>query len=43
MEDAKLIIEAWRLDHNETRLHMALNDIRPEEYARQSGAWNAKN
>ncbi|MBA3507491.1 MAG: transposase [Betaproteobacteria bacterium] len=43
MEDAKAIIEAWRRDYNETRPHMALNDIAPEEYARQSGACNAEN
>jgi putative transposase len=43
MEDAKAIIEAWRRDYNETRPHMALNDATPEEYARQTGAWNAEN
>jgi putative transposase len=43
MEDAKAIIEAWRRDYNETRPHMALNGVAPEEYARRSGAWNAEN
>ena len=43
IEDAKAIIEAWRRDYNETRPHMALNDVAPEEYARHSGAQNAKN
>jgi putative transposase len=43
MEDAKAIIESWRRDYNETRPHMALNDVAPEEYARRSGALNAKN
>ena len=43
MEDAKAIIECWRRDYNETRPHMALNDVAPEEYARQSGALNAEN
>ena len=43
MEEAKAISEAWRRDYNETRPHMALNDRTPEEYARQSGAWNAEN
>ena len=43
MEDAKAIIEAWRRDYNETRPHMALNDVAPEEYARHSGVLNAEN
>ena len=43
MEDAKAIVEAWRRDYNETRPHMALNDIAPEEYARLFGARNAEN
>ena len=43
MADAKAIIEAWRRDYNETRPHMALNDVPPEEYARHSGALNAEN
>ena len=43
IEDAEAIIEAWRRDYNETRPHMALNDVAPEEYARISGAQNAKN
>jgi hypothetical protein len=33
MEDAKATIEAWRRDYNETRPHMALKDIAPEEFA----------
>jgi putative transposase len=43
IEDARAIIEAWRRDYSETRPHMALNDIAPEEYARQMDAWNAEN
>ena len=43
MEDAKAIVEAWRRDYNETRPHMALNDIAPEVYARQLGLQNAEN
>jgi len=43
IEDAKAIIEAWRRDYNETRPHTALKDVAPEEYARNSGAQNAKN
>lgn len=43
MEEAKVIIEAWRCDYNETRPHMALNDVAPEEYARQSGVQSVEN
>ena len=43
MEDAKAIIEAWRRDYNETRPHMALNDVAPVEYARHSGVLNVEN
>lgn len=43
MEDAKATIEAWRRDYNESRPHMALNDVAPEEYARRSGLLNAEN
>jgi len=43
IEDAKVIIEAWRRDYNETRPHMALKDVAPEEYAHNSGGQNAKN
>lgn len=43
MEDAKATIEAWRRDYNETRPHMALKDIAPEEFARQMGTLNVEN
>jgi putative transposase len=43
MEDAKAIVEAWRRDYNETRPHMALKDVAPEEYARQLRLQNAEN
>jgi putative transposase len=43
IEDAKAIIEAWRRDYNESRPHMALKNVAPEEYTRNSGAQNAKN
>ena len=43
LEDAKMIIKAWRRDYNETRPHMALNDVAPEVYARQKGALNTEN
>ena len=41
IEDAK-VTEAWRRDYNETRPHMALNDVAPEEYAHNLGAQNVK-
>ena len=43
MDDAKVTIEAWRRDYNETWPHMALDDAAPEEYARSIGARDAKN
>lgn len=43
VEEAQAISEIWRRDYNETRPHMALNDLTPEAYARRSGAENAKN
>ena len=42
LEDAKAKIEAWRRDYNESRPHQALNDLAPQEYVRQSDAFNAK-
>ena len=38
IEDAKATIEAWRRDYNESRPHMALNDMSPAEFARGLGA-----
>lgn len=35
LAEAKCEIEAWRHDYNETRPHMALNDLTPGEFARQ--------
>lgn len=35
IEDAKVCIEAWRLDYNESRPHMALRGITPQGFARQ--------
>lgn len=43
MNDAQAISEAWRRDYNETRPHMALNDVPPEEFARRNRAKNAEN
>ena len=31
------LIEAWRRDYNESRPHMALNNLSPAEYVTQSG------
>jgi putative transposase len=33
LEEAKVIVEAWRTDYNETRPHMALGNIPPAAYA----------
>jgi putative transposase len=35
LAEAKREIEAWRQDYNESRPHMALNDLTPGEFARQ--------
>jgi putative transposase len=37
IEEAKMLIEAWRRDYNESRPHMALGNIPPREYALQAG------
>lgn len=31
--EARRLIEAWRIDYNESRRHMALGNISPNEYA----------
>jgi putative transposase len=36
IEHAKVIIEAWRHDDNESRPHMALKNIPPAVFARQT-------
>ncbi len=38
LEEAKVIIEAWRRDYNESRPHMALDDASPIEFALKLGA-----
>jgi len=43
VDDAKTIIEAWRRDYNETRPHMTLKNVAPEEYAQKMSALNAEN
>ena len=43
MEDAKTKIEAWRLDYNRKRLHSALENQTPEEFAlRANAAWRPR-
>ncbi|CAM3254728.1 IS3 family transposase [Burkholderia ubonensis] len=37
LEEARRVIEAWRQDYNESRPHMALDDLAPGEFARQFG------
>jgi hypothetical protein len=36
IDDAKAIIEAWRRDYNENRPHMALNNVSPVVFHRQT-------
>jgi hypothetical protein len=43
IDDARAIIEVWRRDCNESRPHMALNDVAPQAYARTLGTLNAEN
>ncbi|WP_246729913.1 transposase, partial [Methylocystis sp. MJC1] len=33
LAEARCLIEAWRIDYNESRRHMALGNIPPSEYA----------
>jgi putative transposase len=33
INDARRLIEAWRIDYNESRPHIALGNIPPREYA----------
>jgi putative transposase len=33
IDEAKVKIEAWRVDYNESRLQQALNELTPSEYA----------
>lgn len=37
LAEAKVTIEAWRKDYNESRPHTSLNDMTPAAFARQSG------
>ena len=38
IEDARVSIEAWRRDYNESRPHTALNDVAPQEFASEQAA-----
>ena len=37
LTEARRLIEAWRRDYNESRLHMAHNGQSPGEFARNAG------
>ena len=37
LAEARQLIEAWRIDYNVSRPHMALGNIPPAEYALQAG------
>lgn len=34
LEEAKVVVEAWRVDYNETRPHTSLRDMTPADFAR---------
>lgn len=36
LEEVQAVVEAWRVDHNETRPHMALKDQTPASFARDA-------
>ena len=36
--DARRVVEAWRLEYNESRPHRALGEVPPAEFARRFGA-----
>jgi len=40
LSDAKVQIEAWRRDYNESRPHRALGEIAPAEFARRCSDWD---
>jgi putative transposase len=35
LQDAKRVLEAWRVDYNESRPHTALNELTPAEFVRK--------
>jgi len=35
LDEASAIIEAWRVEYNESRPHMALDGLAPGEFARR--------
>jgi len=37
LHDARATIEAWRIDYNESRPHMALDEMTPAQFASQKG------
>ncbi len=44
LEEAQLVIEAWRREYNEERTHSSLGDVTPREFIRdyQTGAYRAQ-
>lgn len=40
LAEARQLIEAWRQDYNESRPHMALGHLSPQEYALRSAGWH---
>ncbi len=41
LDEARKLVEAWRRDYNESRLHMAHNGKTPAEFARISGLYQS--
>lgn len=44
LQEAQLVIEAWRREYNEERTHSAIGDVTPQEFIRnhQAGAYRAQ-
>ena len=38
LQDAKIKIEAWRVDYNENRPHSGINNLTPKEFSTFSGS-----
>ena len=44
LQEAQLVIEAWRREYNEERTHSAIGDVTPQEFIRnhQAGVYRAQ-
>lgn len=41
LADARVKLDAWRRDYNESRLHTSLGDLTPAEFVRRQGTQEA--